>query len=258
MELFYREFGREKPDKLIILHGLFGMSDNWVTLAKQFAESYHVIVPDLRNHGRSPHSDEFSFELMMDDLTELMQKLEINHYTLLGHSMGGRLAMMYALEHPGRIDRLIVADMSLRKGKIRPEHKAILSVLSLVNLKDKKSYYEIEKTLKRFIRNERRVQFVMKNIARTEEGFRWKINPGALVKNIGKIMPELESEKQYHKPTLFIRGGESDYILEKDHPAIFKHFPNARIETIEGASHWLHADRPLEFIRIVREFAEKG
>jgi len=254
MELFFREYGSEHDKSLIILHGLFGMSDNWAGIARQFARDYHVIVPDLRNHGRSPHSDEFNFELMLDDLNELKQKVGISNSVLLGHSMGGRLAMLYSLNNPDLTDKLIVADMNLRKGKIRAEHRAILSVLSLLKLKNKKSFEEIEKSLIPFIKNERRRKFVLKNIAHTKEGFQWKINPRALVRNIGKIMPELKTDKRYHKPTLFVRGGASDYVTDKDIPMIIEHFPNARIETIDGASHWLHADRPLEFIRIIQDF----
>ena len=255
MELFYREFGT--GDKhLVILHGLFGMSDNWVGLAKVFADTHHVIIPDVRNHGRSPHSKDFSLELMMEDLDELFQKLNINNTILLGHSMGGRVAMNYSLANADKVSKLIVADMSLRKGKIRPEHKAILGALSLVKLSNKKSYAEIEKALSRFIKNKRRMQFVLKNIMKTEDGYDWKLNPGALVRNISKVMPELNVDERFTKPTLFIKGGASDFVLEKDEPAIYKHFPNAKIETIEGASHWLHADNPLKFIELVQDFIE--
>ena len=257
MKLFYREFG-EGDQYLIILHGLFGMSDNWVGLAKKFAETHHVIIPDLRNHGRSPHSDEFSLELMIADLDELFDDLEIKNPILLGHSMGGRLAMNYCLATPNKVSKLIVADMSLRKGKLRPEHKAILGALSLVNLSNKKSYAEIEKALARFVKNKRRLQFVLKNIIRTEKGFVWKLNPGALIKNIGNVMPELKTESRFTKPTLFIRGGTSDFVLEKDEPAIYEHFPNAKIETIEGASHWLHADNPKEFARLVNNLLNEN
>jgi pimeloyl-ACP methyl ester carboxylesterase len=255
MKLFYREFGT--GDKhLVILHGLFGMSDNWVGLAKVFADTHHVIIPDARNHGRSPHSKDFNLELMMEDLDELFQKLNIENPSLLGHSMGGRLAMNYSLANPDNVSKLIVADMSLRKGKIRPEHKAILGALSLVQLSNKKSYTEIEKALSRFIKNKRRMQFVLKNIIKTEKGYDWKLNPGALVRNIGKVMPELNVDERFTKPTLFIKGGASDFVLKKDEPAIYKHFPNAKIETIEGASHWLHADNPLKFIELVQEFID--
>jgi pimeloyl-ACP methyl ester carboxylesterase len=257
MKLFYREYGTEHKQHLIILHGLFGMSDNWIGHAKAFARHHHVVVPDMRNHGQSPHSDDFSFELMAEDLNELMAKLNIGQCVLLGHSMGGRLAMNFSLNHPERVDKLIVADMSLRKGKIRPEHRAILSVLSVLKLSDKKTYGEIDESLKRFISNERRRQFVLKNIVHAPEGFKWKINPGALIRNIDKIMPELKSDKRYIKPALFIRGGASDYITDEDIPAIKEHFPMARIETIEGASHWLHADSPATFRRLVNEFLEQ-
>jgi len=250
MELFYREFG-SSDQKLVILHGLFGMSDNWVGLAKKFAETHHVIVPDLRNHGRSPHSPDFSLEVMVDDLDELFKKLNIKEPVLLGHSMGGRLAMNYCLQKPDEVSKLIVADMSLREGTLRPEHKAILGALSLVDLSNKKSFTEIERALSRFVKNKRRLQFILKNIVKTDKGFKWKLNPGALVRNIGNVMPKLISDNRFTKPTLFIRGGASDFILEKDEESIYKHFPKAKIVTMEGASHWLHADNPEEFARLV-------
>ena len=253
MELFYREFGAGNQH-LVILHGLFGMSDNWVGLAKKFALTHHVIVPDMRNHGRSPHSPDFNLELMMNDLDELFQKLNIYNPILLGHSMGGRLAMNYSLANTESVSKLIVADISLRKGEIRPEHKAILGALSQINLSNKSSYAEIEEDILLFITNKRRLQFVLKNIVKTDKGFGWKLNPDAIIRNISSIMPELKSENRFTKPTLFIRGGASDFVLEKDKPAIYEHFPNARIETMEGASHWLHADKPEEFVQLVKEF----
>jgi pimeloyl-ACP methyl ester carboxylesterase len=171
--------------------------------------------------------------------------------------MGGRVAMNYTLAYPERISKLIVADMSLRKGKLRPEHKAILGALSLVNLSNKKSYAEIERALSRFVRNKRRLQFVLKNIIKTDDGFVWKLNPGALVRNIGNVMPELKTERRFTKPTLFIRGGESDFVLKKDEPAIYEHFTKAEIKTMEGASHWLHADNPELFTKYVMVFLDE-
>jgi pimeloyl-ACP methyl ester carboxylesterase len=256
MELFYREYGSGEKH-LIILHGLFGMSDNWAGLGRKFAEKYHVIIPDARNHGRSPHSPEFTLELMIDDLNELLAKLDIHTFAILGHSMGGRVAMNYSLAYPERISKLIVADMSLRKGKLRPEHKAILGALSLVNLSNKKSYTEIERALSRFIRDKRRLQFVLKNIIKTDDGFVWKLNPGALVRNIGNVMPELKTERRFAKPTLFIRGGKSDFVLKKDEPAIYEHFTKAEIKTMEGASHWLHSDNPELFTKYVMGFLDE-
>ena len=168
--------------------------------------------------------------------------------------MGGRLAMNYALDQAEQVSKLIVADMSLREGRIREEHRAILDAIRLIDLSNMKSLNEIEASLTDYIFNKRRVQFVLKNIKRGSQGYHWKLNPIALMDNISKIMPELFSSSSYDGVSLFIRGGASDYILKEDEPAIFKHFPKTRIETIEGASHWLHADKPQEFIKIVEDF----
>lgn len=253
MDLFYREYGTGNK-YLVILHGLFGMSDNWVGLAKKFAETHHVIIPDLRNHGLSPHSNEFSIPLMMDDLSTLFDKIDIKNPILLGHSMGGRLAMNYCLAHGDDIPKLIIADMSLKAGKLRPEHEAILFAINSIDLASMNSIQDIEGALLKTITNKRRVQFVLKNIKRSENGYQWKLNFKSLINHIPEIMPELKSTIRYAKPALFIRGGASDYILKEDEPAIMEHFPNAQIETIDGASHWLHADNPFEFGRLVLGF----
>ncbi|RLD65532.1 MAG: alpha/beta hydrolase [Bacteroidetes bacterium] len=253
MNLFYREYGT--GDKyLIILHGLFGMSDNWVGLAKKFAETHHIIIPDLRNHGLSPHSSDFSISLILEDLDTLFLKLGIVNPVLLGHSLGGRIAMNYCLENEGKVPKLIVADMSLKAGKLRPEHEAIMGAINSIELSKMHSISDIETELFKTISNTRRVQFVLKNIKRIETGYGWKLNFKSLINHIPDIMPELKSNNRYESPSLFIRGGASDYILKEDEAAIFKHFPNANIETIEGASHWLHADNPQKFVKLVTDF----
>ncbi len=253
MNLFYREYGT--GDKyLIILHGLFGMSDNWVGLAKKFAETHHIIIPDLRNHGLSPHSSDFSISLILEDLDTLFLKLGIVNPVLLGHSLGGRIAMNYCLENEGKVPKLIVADMSLKAGKLRPEHEAIMGAINSIELSKMHSISDIETELFKTISNTRRVQFVLKNIKRIETGYGWKLNFKSLINHIPDIMPELKSNNRYESPSLFISGGASDYILKEDEAAIFKHFPNANIETIEGASHWLHADNPQKFVKLVTDF----
>ncbi len=253
MNLFYREYGT--GDKyLIILHGLFGMSDNWVGLAKKFAETHHIIIPDLRNHGLSPHSSDFSISLILEDLDTLFLKLGIVNPVLLGHSLGGRIAMNYCLENEGKVPKLIVADMSLKAGKLRPEHETIMGAINSIELSKMHSISDIETELFKTISNTRRVQFVLKNIKRIETGYGWKLNFKSLINHIPDIMPELKSNNRYESPSLFIRGGASDYILKEDEAAIFKHFPNANIETIEGASHWLHADNPQKFVKLVTDF----
>ncbi len=244
----------EKENDLIIIHGLFGMSDNWLSIGKALSSKRRVIIPDLRNHGQSPHSDNFSTELMVEDIAEMLLDLNSNNPILLGHSMGGRVAMKYALSIPDGVSKLIVADMSLRPPKLREEHWAIFQSMKLAPIEQMHNFKEIELFLSQHIQSKRLTQFILKNIHRTKEGFRWKLNFMALMNSFEKSIPPLASEEIFDAPSLFVRGGNSDYILAEDYEAIYAHFPLAIIETIEGASHWLHADKPKEFIHIINSF----
>ncbi len=259
MKLFNRiieaKCGREntKAD-LVIIHGLFGMSDNWVGIGKYFSKDRRVIIPDLRNHGRSPHSDNFSVDIMVNDIVELLDDMAINKAIILGHSMGGRVAMRLALLNQNRVSRLIVADMSMRQPKLRHEHWMIFETMRKAPIENMRSYKEIELFLRKHIDNQRLVLFILKNIRKTKEGYKWKLNYESLINSFEKETEILATDEIFDNPTLFIRGGRSDYILDEDIDTINNHFPLAIIETIDDAGHWLHADKPKEFMHLVESF----
>jgi pimeloyl-ACP methyl ester carboxylesterase len=258
MELFYRHYGNGEP--LIILHGLFGISDNWVSFARRLSDRYEVFIPDQRNHGRSPHHPEFNYAVLVDDLFEFINRHKIHDPVILGHSMGGKVAMLSALEHPDLLKALIVADISLRTYEHRHHHLKMIEAMMGVDLTAAKSRSEVELQLKQKISEERVRQFLMKNLYRREnnEGFAWRFNLDAINRNLSAVFEGINTSKIFTKPALFIRGDRSDYIKYDDFDRIYRNFPNADIKTIEGAGHWLHAEKPDEFYETVDDFLRRN
>ena len=251
MKLNYKIYGKGEP--LIILHGLLGSLDNWVTLAKKFAENYTVFTIDQRNHGKSPHSQEFSYEVLREDLLEFMQDNYIHKANLLGHSMGGKTVMNFALEYPDMVNKLVVADIAPIKYKAG--HKPIFDALFSVNLKNCTSRKDVDEQLSKYIKNFGIRQFLMKGLSRNKEGnFSWKFNLESIWNSYNKVIDSLEEDLQFEGETLFVKGENSNYIIEEYLPEIEKHFPNYKLKTIKNAGHWLHAEKPMEFYEIVREF----
>lgn len=252
MKLFFRKLGSGKP--LFILHGLFGSSDNWQTLGKQFAENYTVYFIDQRNHGRSPHDPEENYAVMSDDLLELMNDENLNKVILLGHSMGGKTAMHFAISHPERVEKLIVVDIGPKKYPVTNQH--IIDALEKVNLDELKSRKEVEEILSKYITDMVTLQFLLKNLYWDDEKrLAWRFNLEALktnAKQVGEatIMPSAPLTM----PVLFVRGGKSAHIFNSDSRLIHQMFANAKIVTIPEAGHWVHADRPKEFYEVVIEF----
>ena len=238
---------------LLVLHGLFGTSDNWVSLARDWAKHYTVILPDLRNHGRSPHHPEMGYEAMTDDLLRLLEREWVHRAFVIGHSMGGKVAMHLALGHPDLVERLLVADIA---PKAYPGgHEEIFRALQGLPVAELTNRPEAEELLLASIPDEAVVQFLLKNLARAEEGgFRWKMNLEAIARHYPAILAAVPADASYDRPTLFLRGERSRYILDDDLPAIREQFPASRLETIPGAGHWLHADRPALFDVAVRDF----
>lgn len=256
--LFVRKFGDSKMPALIILHGLFGMSDNWVTLAKAFSQKYYVLVPDLRNHGLSPHTEEFSYELMINDIEFLLQNESVNEAYFLGHSMGGKLAMNFCASHPHLVKKMIIADMSLKQGEFKEIHATILETIARTDLSKFNSYSDLEKWFGSFIEKKKIVLFALKNVYKRPNGdFEWKLNYFSIYQNTHKIMEAVTLFDPIQIPALFIKGELSDYILEEDIDEIITWFPQSEIKTISGASHWVHADNPQLFKEIVSTFLEK-
>ncbi len=259
MNLFYRKFGENSAKQVIILHGLFGSSDNWVTYGKRLAEKgYEVYIPDQRNHGRSPHSDVFNYYALTEDLFDFMDQHDIENPVIIGHSMGGKVAMMFALENPALVKKLIVVDIAPQSTGPRSVHKKIFAAMRSIDTGKIKSRAEADKLLQEYIHEERIRMFILKNLRRDEKGgFRWAININAIEDNLNFIFDSIKSSSAFTKPSLFIRGGKSDYIRRQDEKIIKELFPNSKIVTIEGASHWVHAEAPDKFFEITYDFLEK-
>ena len=252
--LYSKIEGEGKP--FIIMHGFLGMSDNWKTLGTQFAsEGYQVHMLDLRNHGRSFHSDDFNYEAMVQDVYEYCAENNLEMVDMLGHSMGGKVAMFFAVTYPEKINKLIVADIGPKY--YRPHHQDILAGLNAVDFTQKPERAEVEEILKGHVDDFGTRQFLMKSLYWVEPGqlaFRFKLEVfNSEIENIGEAL----SEAVFDKPTLFIKGGNSNYIKEEDYESIKRQFPEAQIEVIENAGHWLHAENPKEFYQKTISFLKQ-
>lgn len=250
MKLHYRETGEGKP--FVILHGLFGNSDNWQTHGKKLSEYYRVIMVDLRNHGHSDWSDDFSYELMVTDVKELFDELELRDVILLGHSMGGKAAMIFAQKYPELLDKLIVVDIGIKS--YPPHHQHILEALNALDLSKIDNRSQADEQLTKYIDSVGVRQFLLKNIYWIEKGkMAWRMNIPVLEREMDTILSEIEPRECFVH-TLFIRGGLSEYILDEDIPAIENVFPDSEFVTIENAGHWVHAEQPDAFMDAVLGF----
>lgn len=254
MKLHYREMGEGSP--LLILHGLFGYSDNWQTLGRKFAEHHRVFLIDQRNHGRSPHSEEFNYDLMAQDLLELIEENKLEAPAIMGHSMGGKTAMTFALQHPDRLSKLIVVDIAPKDYPVR--HDGILDALLAVDLSQVSSRDEADAQLARGVDHPTVRQFLLKNLYRQEDNsFGWRPNLPAIDQHIEEVGAAIRADHAFEKPTLFIDGGRSNYIRPEDHDQIRQLFPNAIIETVPEAGHWVHAEAPEQVFELVRAFLDQ-
>ncbi|QOI96857.1 MAG: alpha/beta fold hydrolase [Flammeovirgaceae bacterium] len=250
MELFYREYGSGRP--LIILHGLMGSSDNWLPQAKMLGEHYHVYVVDQRNHGQSPHSEEFNYHVLQEDIHAFIHQHNLNNPVILGHSMGGKAAMNFALAYPDKLSALIVVDIAPKAYEVR--HDYIVEGLKAVPIDTIQSRNEADEALSQHVASPAVRQFLLKNLMRKPQGgFAWRINLEVIDKNLETIGGTLLHEDIFEKPTLFIRGSKSDYILDEDRPGIKKIFPNSTLVTLD-TGHWVQAEKPAEFVEVVLNF----
>ncbi|MES2287331.1 MAG: alpha/beta fold hydrolase [Bacteroidota bacterium] len=252
MKLFYRKSGQGQP--LIILHGLFGQNDNWGTLGRQFAEQgFEVYLVDLRNHGLSPHSAVWNYQVMSDDILELINDNNLQHVILMGHSMGGKVAMQFAIQHPELLDKLIVVDIA---PKYYPPHNLdVLNALNAVDFSIVKSRKEVESILSETLSDFGTKQFLLKNIYWKEDTeLDWRFNLKAITPQIENVGEAIPNDTPCSTPTLFIRGEKSNYILDEDLNLIHDIFPNSKLETIADAPHWVHAEKPKEFFECVMGF----
>jgi len=266
MELFYRKYGQ--GPSLIIVHGLYGSSDNWAGIARALGRYFEVYVIDQRNHGHSPHSSEHNYELMKNDLYEFVERHSIGKAIFLGHSMGGKSVMFFAAAHPERVNGLIVVDIAPKSYKLPAEamkktidHKTILRAMADVDFSLVQSRDEVDKALAKNIGLERIRLFLMKNLERDgQNGFKWKINVDTLVKCLNSILSGM-NEKDFEQggeitgfPVLFIKGANSNYILDSDLPLIKTIFPYSEFAVIPKAGHWLHVEQPERLIETILSF----
>ncbi len=252
MKLFFRESGQGKP--LVILHGLFGSSDNWFTVAKLFDKPHKVYLLDQRNHGQSPHSDDFNYKLLTEDLHEFVQDQGVKNPVILGHSLGGKTAMNFAVRYPEEIDKLIVVDIVPKAYPIHHEH--ILKGLKYLPLDRLTSRTEAESILQQYVPDASERQFLLKNLSRKSGGgFEWKINVKAIDEHIEELGVGMQYPGSFAKPTLFILGSRSHYFEARDEKEIKKIFIHAQLTTLD-TGHWVQAEKPAEFAKTVLDFID--
>ncbi len=250
MLLHYKEIGEGKP--LVILHGLFGTSDNWQTHAKKLGEYFRVILVDQRNHGHSPWSEDFTYEHLADDLERLILHLGIDQFTLIGHSMGGKTAMYYSQKYPNRLEKMVVVDIGIKRYPMH--HNEIIKGIKSIDLSTIASRSAAEQAMIPFVDSYGVRQFLLKNLYWVEKGkLAWRMNVDVLEREMEEILAPIPSIEVW-TPTLFLRGAMSNYILDEDWDAIEEIFPDATLETIDNAGHWVHSEQPDEFIEKVLGF----
>ena len=255
MNLHFKTAGEGSP--LIILHGLLGSADNWRSMSGRLAAHYKVVAVDLRNHGGSPHSDVFDYDVMAADLRQFVEQQALSSIMLLGHSMGGKVAMQFALDYAERVEKLVVVDIAPKPHELSQRH--LLEALRSLDLRRHKSFADVDGALAEKISDQSLRQFLLKNLARDEHGrLRWKIHLAAIYRNYDKLARGLAPERTFGKPTLFVRGGRSNYIEDYDAPLIRQIFPQAEIMTLPEAGHWVHADAPNEFFQTVVNFLSRA
>lgn len=256
MKLFYRHSGTGPP--VVILHGLFGLSDNWVTFARSLSDNFTVYLPDLRNHGQSPHSNLFNFAALEDDLLEFFEDHGLENVVLMGHSLGGKIAMFFALHHPSLVKKLIVVDISLRRSPPSTEHQNLINAMWTVDFSKAISRSDVERQLQPLVKSEKLRLFLMKNVYwRDREKLDWRLNLKAIDENLLTIFEGITETGIYSGPALFVRGAKSPYVQDEDLPGIAQKFPGAVVKTISDAGHWVHADAPGEFLAIVKIFLDR-
>lgn len=249
VQLHHQSLGQGQP--LILLHGLFGSADNWGTIAKHFSQSHQVISVDLRNHGRSPHHDSQNYMDMAEDLIALCDSLNLASVHLLGHSLGGKVAMQFATQYPERVDQLIVVDMAMRA--YPDEHTHLIDAMLAVDLPTMQNRSGVDKALSRKINSSMVRQFLLMNLVKSDSNLRWRINLAALKANYPALQQAVCETAQYDKPCLFIRGERSDYVRDDDIEQLKAHFTKAQFSSLP-TDHWVHAEQPQAFIEVVSQF----
>ncbi len=260
MKLFFRKYGQGPP--LIIIHGLYGSSDNWVSIGRKLAENFEVFIIDQRNHGKSPHTPDHNYKLLKADLLEFMDAQSIEKAIIIGHSMGGKTAMFFAADYPERVSHLIIADISPKSYEYTNSnqllaHTTIIRAMFNLDFYRINSRQEVDDILAKSIPENRIRQFLLKNIKRSKDNeYSWRINIRTIKNELKNILEGLNEDQTEITgfPILFIKGGNSDYIQKDDEKTIKKIFPFADIETIPNAGHWLHAEQAELFLKKISDF----
>lgn len=259
MQLNYKKFGEGEP--LIILHGLFGSLDNWQTIARnmvavaqtEFGYAMSIYIVDQRNHGRSPHSYEFNYNLLADDLIQFIEQHQLEKLNVLGHSMGGKAAMQFAQLHPEKIKKLVVVDIT--PAAYDDRHSDVFEAIAYAINPQTETRKEIEQRLREKLHDdEPTIQFLLKNVERTDTGFKWKFNAQSLKDKYHLISDEVALQQPVLCPTLFVKGERSLYINSNNYSSIANMFPNHTLAEIKNSGHWVHAEKPVEFTETTVRF----
>jgi len=251
MKLYCRQIGEGDP--VVILHGLFGMSDNWLTIANQLSKIHHCYILDMRNHGRSPHSKDLEYDDMVEDVYEFLTDFGLRTVSFIGHSMGGIVAMQFAFEYSHRINKLVIVDIAPKSYPAL--HQNILEGLQSIPVDKIKSRREADKYLKEYVLSIKTRQFLLKNLYRKDDtSYAWRLNLEAIQDHTTDIGRSITTDRSYDKPTLFIRGEKSDYIQTDDEKRIMTIFSGATFVEIPDASHWVHAEKPDEVLEVLESF----
>lgn len=251
MKLHFHTVGAGAP--VLILHGLLGSLDNWIPLAEKLAAQFQVLALDLRNHGRSPHAPEFDYDTLAADVVAFLEEHNLRGASVIGHSMGGKVAMRLAQLHPELVARLVVVDMAPRE--YPPRYARILTAMAQLDPAQYAQRSEVEAALAPEVPDHTIRQFLLKNLRRDDAGkLRWKPNVAALRFHYDHIRGALPDHPVFRGPTLFLRGGQSDYVREPDWPQVQRIFPAAQLVTIASAGHWVHAEAPAEFLQVTQQF----
>jgi pimeloyl-ACP methyl ester carboxylesterase len=255
-ELHYSTSGSGEP--LVILHGLFGSARNWQSHARQFANHFQVFTVDLRNHGQSFHADEMNYSVMAEDVAQLLYRLELAACDILGHSMGGKVAMTLALQNPDLVARLIVADIA--PVAYFHDYDDLIDPILALPLATIESRAQADQLLRQNIPEDQLRAFLLQNLVREPTGWRWRVNWNIIQRDMEWLtgFVDLPQDWLVDLPSLFIRGANSDYVSDAEVAVIKQHFSNYAIETIAAAGHWLHAEQPEPFNQQVLDFLKTG
>ena len=256
MDLFYREIGVPDGTPVVVLHGLLGSGANWQSVAREwFASGYRVLLVDLPNHGRSPRSAEISYPAMASELSGFFDRTGVERAILVGHSMGGKVAMQFALDYPDRAGQLVVVDIAPRA--YADGHTALLEALRSLDVSAYGAREEVDEALRDRVPAVEERQFLLKNLAmQNGSGFSWLVDLDAIHSAYPNLLAAVEGDGPYMGPALFVRGEASGYVLDGDWLDIVRLFPAAEMETVPGAGHWTHVDAPDVVGEAIRTFLD--